>query len=176
MKRKNILLCLLALALVSACSSTGGNSSIPQNSEASSQSQALESSPLSLESTEAEASAEESVEESSLEESSVKESVGQDSEEESSHESEEERQVYYTVFFDTDGGSEVASVSVLEGERIPQPAEPSKATKDYEYIFLGWYYNGEAWDFEKGVVMEDMTLVAKWKEGEHYTNPFLPKD
>ena len=45
------------------------------------------------------------------------------------------------------------------------------------YIYLlGWYYEGELWDFENGVVTQNMTLVAMWKEGEHYTNPFLPKD
>lgn len=87
-----------------------------------------------------------------------------------------ETERYFTVTFDTDGGGEVASVSVLEGEKIPTPKSPIKEDKNCEYIFLGWYYNGEAWDFENGVVTQDMTLTAKWKEGAQYTNPFLPKD
>ena len=41
--------------------------------------------------------------------------------------------------------------------------------------YHGWFYNGEAWDFERGVV-EDMTLVARWKAKEYYTDPFLPKN
>lgn len=175
MKRKCILVGLLALAMLTACSFTEGSSSTPQNSEASSQSQAAESSVQSTDSSLQNSSVEESFEESSDETSVEEESSAEESAEEESA-SEEEKQVYYTVSFYSDGGSDVPAVTVLAGEKIPQPAEPSKASKDYEYTFLGWYYNGEAWDFEKDVVSEDITLVAKWEEKEHYTNPFLPKN
>ena len=166
MKTKHILFCLLALSMVTACSSTGSNSSISSNSGASSQSQAVESSIQSVDSTSQDLSDSESAEE----DNSVEESAEQESA------SEEDAKVYYTVSFDADGGSAVPTVSVLKGEKIPQPEEPSKVSKDCEYTFLGWYYEAVAWDFENGVVSEDMTLVAKWEVKEYYTNPFLPKD
>lgn len=178
MRTKGILLGLLALATLTACSLTENNSSSHQNSEVSSQSQTLESS-ASFSSEWQESSVSESLEEeSSMEDSSLEESSSEGgSFEESAEESasEEEKDVYYTVTFDTDGGSDVAAVTLLKGEKIPIPEEPSKASKDCEYVFLGWYYNGEAWDFERGVV-EDMTLVARWKAKEYYTDPFLPKN
>ena len=178
MRTKGILLGLLALATLTACSLTENNSSSHRNSEVSSQSQTLESS-ASFSSEWQESSVSESLEEeSSMEESSLEESSSEGgSSEESAEESasEEEKDVYYTVTFDTDGGSDVAAVTLLKGEKIPIPEEPSKASKDCEYVFLGWYYNGEAWDFERGVV-EDMTLVARWKAKEYYTDPFLPKN
>ena len=178
MRTKGILLGLLALATLTACSLTENNSSSHQNSEVSSQSQTLESS-ASFSSEWQESSVSESLEEeSSMEDSSLEESSSEGgSSEESAEESasEEEKDVYYTVTFDTDGGSDVAAVTLLKGEKIPIPEEPSKASKDCEYVFLGWYYNGEAWDFERGVV-EDMTLVARWKAKEYYTDPFLPKN
>ena len=178
MRTKGILLGLLALATLTACSLTENNSSSHQNSEVSSQSQTLESS-ASFSSEWQESSVSESLEEeSSMEDSSLEESSSEGgSSEESAEESasEEEKDVYYTVTFDTDGGSDVAAVTLLKGEKIPIPEEPSKASKDCEYVFLGWYYNGEAWDFERGVV-EDMTIVARWKAKEYYTDPFLPKN
>lgn len=178
MRTKGILLGLLALATLTACSLTENNSSSHQNSEVSSQSQTLESS-ASFSSEWQESSVRESLEEeSSMEESSLEESSSEGgSFEESAEESasEEEKDVYYTVTFDTDGGSDVAAVTLLKGEKIPIPEEPSKASKDCEYVFLGWYYNGEAWNFENGVV-ENMTLVARWKAKEYYTDPFLPKN
>lgn len=81
-----------------------------------------------------------------------------------------------TVRFDTDGGGSIADVSVKKGEKISQPKTPTKITSQCEYVFVGWFYNGVAWDFEKDVVTEDMTLVAHWEEGDRYTDPFLPKN
>ena len=81
-----------------------------------------------------------------------------------------------TVRFDTDGGGSIADVSVKKGEKISQPKTPTKITSRCEYVFVGWFYNGVAWDFEKDVVTEDMTLVAHWEEGDRYTDPFLPKN
>lgn len=88
---------------------------------------------------------------------------------------EEEKDVYYTVQFDTQGGSTVEAVRVKSGEKITVPATPTYITKECEYVFVGWLYKGEKWDFSKGVT-EDMTLTAEWKEGEKYTEPILPKD
>ena len=88
----------------------------------------------------------------------------------------EVKEIYYTIQFDTDGGTSMDSVSVLSGEKISPPVTPTKITQDCEYVFIGWLYNGTQWDFENGVVTQDMTLVAEWKEGEKYTEPFLPKN
>ena len=83
---------------------------------------------------------------------------------------------YYTVWFDTDGGSEVKSVQVKSGEKVAMPDPPKKSSMDAEYEFIGWYYGETEWDFENGIVTQDMVLTAKWKTLESYTPPFLPKD
>ncbi len=88
----------------------------------------------------------------------------------------EKEEIYYTVTFDSDGGSEVASTSVLEGGKVVKPTNPQKSSNTAEYEFLYWEYNGKEWDFEKDVVTENITLVATWKVVNTYTPPFLPKD
>ena len=65
----------------------------------------------------------------------------------------------YTISFNTDGGNEVVSQQVEEGEKITKPADPSKQG----YEFLGWYLNDKYFDFETKVE-EDLRLDAKWKE------------
>lgn len=85
-------------------------------------------------------------------------------------------EAYCTVSFDTDGAGEIASVKVEKGELLEEPEPPQKTTKECEYEFLGWFVGDEEWDFDNDVVTEDVTLVAHWKEGDKYSNPFLPKD
>lgn len=65
----------------------------------------------------------------------------------------------YTISFNTDGGNEVVSQEVKEGEKITKPADPSKEG----YEFLGWYLNGAYFDFQ-AEVEGNLTLDAKWKE------------
>ena len=68
---------------------------------------------------------------------------------------------YYTVTFNSMGGSEVASVQVAAGTKIAAPATP---TKD-RYNFSGWYKDAgctTAWDFSTDVVNGDITLYANW--------------
>lgn len=65
-----------------------------------------------------------------------------------------------TVSFDSNGGSEVPSQSVILGERAAKPDNPSKAG----YSFAGWYSDKElsqAYDFTVPVTA-DLTLYAKW--------------
>ena len=66
----------------------------------------------------------------------------------------------YTVTFDSDGGTAVASYEeALEGFTIVNPTAP---TKD-DYFFQGWYTSeGTRWDFSKDVVTKDITLTARW--------------
>ncbi|MFF2179475.1 InlB B-repeat-containing protein [Lysinibacillus sp. NPDC058147] len=71
----------------------------------------------------------------------------------------------YTITFDSNGGSEVASEEVKEGEQVKTPTVPTKAG----YAFAGWYKDkelSEAWDFAKDVVTKNVTLYAKWTKEE----------
>ena len=79
----------------------------------------------------------------------------------------------YEVQFDTDGGSEVASITgIKHGTSIYEPRIPTKQG----YTFLGWYDEGLTvkWNFREPV-LGDMTLYAKWDAGtsdytvEYYT-------
>ena len=89
-------------------------------------------------------------------------------------ESSESVSVYYTVTFNTDGGSSVSPQTVLEGEKAVKPADPVKSNENGEYEFLGWYVGDVEWDFNS-TITENLVIVAKWKLTEGYTNPFLPK-
>ena len=65
----------------------------------------------------------------------------------------------FTVTFDSDGGSEVASQEVMQGEKIVKPENPTKEG----YIFKCWTYENEPWSFIGLPVVSDMTLVAIWE-------------
>ena len=74
----------------------------------------------------------------------------------------------FTVSFETNGGSSVASQIVLDGEKAQRPADPTKAgTQDFTYLFVDWYdnseFNGDAYDFDTPVTA-DLVLYAKWNE------------
>ncbi|MCD7768733.1 MAG: InlB B-repeat-containing protein [Oscillospiraceae bacterium] len=74
--------------------------------------------------------------------------------------------VTYTVTFDSDGGSEVASQTVTSGGTADEPTAPTKT----DYTFEGWYTeDGEAYDFAT-LVTENITIYAKWKECDHTGN------
>ena len=64
----------------------------------------------------------------------------------------------WIVTFDTQGGSKVDSVRVLDGNTISAPTDPKKDG----YIFDGWSYNAKDWDFTSDKVTADITLIAKW--------------
>ncbi|MGN1053144.1 MAG: InlB B-repeat-containing protein [Candidatus Scatosoma sp.] len=85
-----------------------------------------------------------------------------------------EEDTFYTVLFDSDGGTEVDSITVKANCKIPAFPTPTKMNKSYIYEFSGWYYDGELWDFETDTVQGDITLVAKWELSERYTAPVYP--
>ena len=68
----------------------------------------------------------------------------------------------YTITFDTQGGSEVKSITIAEGETITLPSNPTKEG----YIFDGWYLSDEF--IEKfnatQTISSNITVYAKWKE------------
>ena len=100
----------------------------------------------------------------------------EESEESKEDESAENTQTYCKVTFDTDGGNAIESAQVEKGEKLTKPADPTKSSADCEYEFLGWYNGETAWDFDKDVVTQDITLTAKWKKSDSYSEPFLPKN
>ena len=65
----------------------------------------------------------------------------------------------YTVTFDSDGGTEIASVQVEKGKKITKPEDPSKE----HYVFDGWYLEDTEWVFESDTVTKNTALTAKWK-------------
>lgn len=68
--------------------------------------------------------------------------------------------VYYTVAFDSNGGSAVPSQTVVSGQKATEPDDPTKAT----YTFGGWYEEDTLttpYDFDS-VVTSHMILYAKW--------------
>lgn len=71
----------------------------------------------------------------------------------------------YTVSFNTQGGSAVESLKVAKGEKIVKPQDPTKEA----CTFIGWFKDdtySNAWNFEKDLVEQDMTLYACWQVGK----------
>ena len=64
----------------------------------------------------------------------------------------------YTVTFDSDGGTEIASVQVEKGKKVTKPEDPSKE----HYVFGGWYFEDTEWVFESDTVTKNTALTAKW--------------
>lgn len=63
----------------------------------------------------------------------------------------------YTVTFQSEGGSEVAS-QIRANTPAARPADPTKEG----YTFIGWYNGESEWNFETPVT-EKLTLTAKWQ-------------
>lgn len=73
------------------------------------------------------------------------------------------KKVTYTVTFDSQGGSAVASAVVEQDKTVVRPNDPTKSG----YKFEGWYINindTKPYDFSTKVT-GDMTLKAKWSSG-----------
>ena len=67
----------------------------------------------------------------------------------------------YTVTFQSEGGSEVAS-QIRANTPADQPADPTKEG----YTFIGWYSGEEKWNFADAVAT-DLTLTAKWQLNQY---------
>ncbi len=63
----------------------------------------------------------------------------------------------YTVTFQSEGGSEVAS-QIRANAPAARPADPTKEG----HTFIGWYNGESEWNFETPVTA-DLTLTAKWQ-------------
>lgn len=67
----------------------------------------------------------------------------------------------YTIIFNSNGGSDVTSITQDYNTTITAPADPIREG----YTFGGWYKEAEctnAWNFISDVVTENQTLYAKW--------------
>lgn len=64
---------------------------------------------------------------------------------------------YYTVTFDSNGGSDVSAQIVLPGGKAVKPANPTKSGVG----FVNWQLDGEEYDFDTPV-NSDITLVATY--------------
>ena len=78
----------------------------------------------------------------------------------------------YTVTFDTDGGTKVASETVREGGNVKVPTTPTKTNK----VFAGWFKDQActtAFDFGS-VITKNTTVYAKWDLAEYNVSLYMP--
>lgn len=67
---------------------------------------------------------------------------------------------YFTVTFDSRGGSAVESRRIHEGDPVVRPETPTKSG----HIFTGWFQQDNTeWKFDTDRVNSDITLYAGWQ-------------
>ncbi len=79
----------------------------------------------------------------------------------------------YTVWFETDGGTEIAAQTVNAGTTAAKPYDPEKEG----YLFDGWYSDKELteeFDFLTPI-NANTTVYAKWTEPEEEPAEIIPK-
>ena len=74
------------------------------------------------------------------------------------------------VTFNTDGDTSVIEEKVLRGQKVPNPAVPTKSG----HTFIGWYLGGEKYNFDTPITAP-LTLTARWEKvpssGGYYYYP-----
>jgi len=83
----------------------------------------------------------------------------------------EDNHTYYTVTFDSKGGSAVESQRIMEGNPVRRPDLPT-----YEgHTFNGWYKDEAAtdylWNFDTDRVTSNLTLYARWNAADVLPEP-----
>ncbi|GHU94140.1 hypothetical protein FACS1894156_1980 [Bacteroidia bacterium] len=80
---------------------------------------------------------------------------------------------FYTITFNVNGGSTVASQIVAQGEKVIQPAHPTKSGS----AFVGWYSDAAlttAWNFASDIITANVTtLYAKWTTAVNAATPAI---
>ena len=72
----------------------------------------------------------------------------------------------YTITYETNGGSSIASSNVVERSALTPPQTPTKEG----YTFVGWFYDEaltEAVDWNRTMPSMNFTLYAKWKVNDY---------
>jgi hypothetical protein len=85
--------------------------------------------------------------------------------------------VVYTITYDSNGGNAIDPEKLMRGGKAIKPEHPSKEFTQEQiftegaglyrtgagsgWIFLGWFLNGELYDFDASVTA-DITLTAQW--------------
>ena len=73
------------------------------------------------------------------------------------------KKVEYTVKFETNGGTQIADVKVMNGKTVAKPADPTKE----DFIFVGWYKDSgytQPFTFSSDIITADTTIYARWIE------------
>ena len=78
---------------------------------------------------------------------------------------------YETVKFNSDNGAQAKEEKVLRGQKVSNPAAPTKSG----HTFTGWYLGDEKYNFDTPVTAP-LTLTAKWEKvpssgGYYYYQP-----
>lgn len=79
----------------------------------------------------------------------------------------------YIVSFVTQCDDVIADQTVLDGQKVTKPSNPTKVSSTEDYKFEGWYNGEDVWDFENDVVTGDITLVACWSVENSYTDDYI---
>jgi len=88
----------------------------------------------------------------------------------------------YTITFNSNGGSAVASQTIEHGQKVTQPTPPTRTG----FTFEGWFRENthvNVWNFATDTVIANITLFAKWNDATSiadiletntkiYPNPF----
>ena len=77
-----------------------------------------------------------------------------------------ENPTYYTVNFDSDGGSFITAQTVESGKTAVEPRSPTKSG----YTFDDWYKDSSVFDFSTPIT-SDLTLKAKWTKNKTDETP-----
>ena len=80
----------------------------------------------------------------------------------------EEQKQFFTVTFDTNGGSGIVSQKIENGKTVTKPENPAKDGYDFE----GWILGDSPFDFSTPIT-SDITLIAKWTK---HTSTTLPEE
>ncbi len=63
----------------------------------------------------------------------------------------------YTVSFNTDGGTQIASQTIVKNAKVSMPTPPTKIG----YVFSGWFVDNNEYSFNTPIT-SDLTITAKW--------------
>ena len=68
----------------------------------------------------------------------------------------------FEVNFVTGYSTTVKTQVVKDGDKVERPQIEREG-----YTLVGWYCNGEEWRFKSDIVLNDMTLTAKWTPNDY---------